>query len=156
MIKTASILTILLLVNTISYSQSTQQKAQLLVKNYLTNHAANGLNTNFKLSNIRVLTSSYTDTKQYKNYQHKIDSLKLEGRKIDAKIPKLKTEMELDQAKRDSKNLSNQLVTVSDQMIDFMTAYKSKPIGWTVKSISKNKTKTFYLDEALTKITSVK
>ncbi|MGI4729247.1 MAG: hypothetical protein ACRYGB_11800 [Janthinobacterium lividum] len=158
MIKTALLLFIFFLISVTSYSQSNQQKAQILVKNYIAGYTKLNTNTNVKLGNIVVLKSSYSDTKQYKNFQHKIDSLKLEGRKIDAKIPKMKTTEEIDQAKKDSKNLSNQLVTVSDKLIDFMTSYKSLPIGWIMKASypNKKKTKTFYLDKELTKVTSVK
>lgn len=157
MIKTVSLAAIFLLISAISYSQSNQEKAQTLVKNYIADHpAANS--TKVKLGQAQVLKSSYTDTKQYKRFQRTIDSLKLEGRKIDAKIPKLKTSAEIDQAKKDSKKLSDQLVAVSDQLIDFMTEYKSVQDGWTIKSFNPNKKKnhTYYLDKALTKVTLVK
>lgn len=158
MLKTVSLL-FCLLVSTLCYSQSNQEKAQILVTNYLENKFNSNSNSDLKFSAIEVSKSSYTDTKNYKNFQHKIDSLKLEGRKIDARIPKMKTDAEINQAKKDSKHLSNQLVATSDEMIDFMTEYKGIPVGWILKTSSQNKKgkkKIFYLNKDLTKITAVK
>lgn len=158
MIKTVLLLLICLSISVVSFSQSNQEKAQTLVQKYLADHSKYNSTTDPKFSNITVLKSSYADTKNYKNFQHKIDSLKLEGRKIDAKIPKLKTTLEIDQAKKDSKSLSNQLVATSDQLINFMTEYKGMQIGWTIKTTnpSTKKLRTFYIDRELTRVTAVR
>lgn len=137
------------------YAQSNQQKAQALVIKQLNKKSNFKSNQNIKFNTLEVLKSSFADTKQYKNYQHQIDSLKLEGRKIDARIPKMKTSAEINQAKKDSKRLSNQLVTVSDELIDFMTSYKGQQIGWMIKVATSTKNsskKTYYLNMELTKV----
>ncbi|RYY08160.1 MAG: hypothetical protein EOP43_00885 [Sphingobacteriaceae bacterium] len=158
MIKTVLPLLLYLLVPAISFSQSNQEKAQTLVKSYAKNHSESPASNALKFSSVQSLNSSYADTKTYKNYQHKIDSLKLEGRKIDARIVKMKTDAEINQAKKDSKNLSNQLVATSDAMIDFMTHFKSTPTGWQIKSNipGKRKSKIYFLNKQLTQVTSVK
>lgn len=158
MIKTASIL-FCLLFSTFSYAQTNQAKAEKLVNDYLKNTSKLKVDPNLKFSTINALKNSYSDTKTYKNFQHKIDSLKLEGRKIDARIPKMKTEAEINQSKKDSKQLSNQLVATSDQMIDFMTQYKTTQVGWTIKAFNQNGSKskrTFFLNKELTKVIQVK
>lgn len=158
MIKTVLFLLSCLVIPIVSFSQSNQEKAQLLVKIYVENHSGSHLNTTLKFSTIKSLGSSYVDTKTYKNYQHKIDSLKLEGRKIDARIVNMKTDAEINQAKKDSKHLSNQLVAISDDMIGFMTTYKSTPIGWqiNVNTPGKRKSKIYYLNKELTTVTLVR
>lgn len=136
------------------YVQSNQQKAQELASSYLSNKAGQ----NIKFSAVKVLRSSFAETRQYKILIQKIDSLKLEGRKIDARIPKMKTTAEISQAKKDSKSLSNQLVATSDQLLDFMTKYKGPQTGWIIKSVPANKNiarKTFYLNLELTKVDSL-
>ena len=140
-------------------AQSNQQKAQVLVVKYLNNKSNLKTSQNIKFSSLAVLRSSFADTKPYKNYQHQIDSLKSEGRKIDARIPKMKTTAEIDRAKKDSKQLSNQLVTVSDELIDFMTTYKGRQIGWMIKatlSTKNSRKKTFYLNQELSRVDSVR
>ncbi|MVN22013.1 hypothetical protein [Mucilaginibacter arboris] len=142
-----------------AHAQSNQQKAQGLIIKYLSSKSNLKSNANINFSPIEVLRSSFADTKQYKNLLHKIDTLKLEGRKIDARIPKLKTTAEINQSKKDSKNLSDQLVATSDQLIDFMTAYKGKPVGWMIKTTYRHNTlrkKRFYLNQELTKVDSVR
>jgi hypothetical protein len=57
-------------------AQGNQQKAQELVVKYL--HTSSGQNINF--NQLKALRSSYTDTKDYKKYLLKIDSLKQEGK----------------------------------------------------------------------------
>ena len=158
MIKTVPFLIIFLVTPFVSFSQADRQKAQLLVKNYIASHSKYGFNPHIKLSAPQVLKTSYVDTKTYKNYQHKIDSLKLEGRKIDARIVKMKTDAEINQAKKDSKHLSNQLVTTSDAMIDFMTSFKTAQTGWLIKAygFDKSKSRYYYLDKELTKVTLIK
>jgi hypothetical protein len=146
-------------VSSIAYSQTTQQKAQELVSSYMHSKLNLPANQNVKINPIEVLRSSYADTKSYKNYLHKIDSLKLEARKIDARFAKLKTTTEINQSKKDSKNLSNQLVAVSDEMINFMTAYKGSQVGWKVKTSYQNqpqKKNRFFLNLDLTKVDSVR
>lgn len=154
--KTPAILIVyLLLFSCCAYSQSNQQKAQELVSSYIS--LKSGQNINF--NPVQVSRSSYADTKQYKNFVHKVDSLEVVGRKIDARIPKLKTTAEINQSKKDSKNLSNQLVATSNQMIDFMTEYKGQQIGWIIKASYRTKKlvrKKFYLNMELTKVDSVK
>ncbi|MGI4021076.1 MAG: hypothetical protein ACRYFA_06190 [Janthinobacterium lividum] len=148
-----------LLVSSFAYSQSNQQKAQDLVSKYLSSKSNYKSSQILKFSPIEVLRSSYADTKQYKSYLHKVDSLKLEARKIDIRFAKLRTTAEIDQSKRDSKNLSNQLVATSDAMINFMTEYKGPQVGWILKPIYRNKTmrnKKFYLNLDLTKVDLVK
>ncbi len=141
-------------------AQSNQQKAVDLVTNYIKNKTNKSkYNPSFKFNPIQVLRSSFADTKQYKVYQHKIDSLKIAGRKIDARIAKMKTTAELDQAKKESYKLSHELVATSDQLIEFMTTYKGNQIGWMIKNVYRNKTvrnKTFYLNFELTKVDSVR
>ncbi|RYE31648.1 MAG: hypothetical protein EOP42_10320 [Sphingobacteriaceae bacterium] len=147
------------LVSVSAYSQSNQQKAQNLVTKYISSKYNLKSNQNLKFNPIEISRSSYADTKQYKNYVYKIDSLKLEARKIDARFAKLKTTAEINQSKKDSKNLSNQLVATSDVMIDFMTTYKGQQIGWLLKMVSGNKIiskKRFYLNMDLTEVSSVK
>ncbi len=158
MIKTVPLLLFCFIIPVAAFCQSDQEKAQMLVKTYLENHSNLHLRNNLKFSAITSLKSSYTDTKTYQNYQHKIDSLELEGRKIDARIVKMKTEAEINQAKKDSKHLSDQLATTSDAMIEFMTTFKSKPIGWQIKSAAygQRKNRTYNLNKELTKVTSVK
>ncbi len=146
-------------------AQSKQEKAQALVNQYLNKKENFTSRQNIKFNPIQVLGSSFSNTKQYKIFTHKIDSLKLEGRKIDARIPKMKTTAELNQAKKDSKYLSDQLVTTSDRMIEFMTEYKGTQTGWMIKSAYRTKTslgnlktvrKKIYLNLGLTKVDSVK
>lgn len=159
MIKTASALLLFTLFSAFSYSQTNQEKAEKLATEYLKNTFKLKVNSNLKFSTINTLKNSYSDTKTYKNFIRKIDSLKLEGRKIDARIPKMKTDAEINQSKKDSKQLSNQLVATSDQMIDYMTQYKTTQVGWIINvfnsNASKNK-KTFYLNKELTKVDRVK
>lgn len=158
MIKTVLLLLSYLIIPIVSFSQSNQEKAQLLVKTYVENHYNPHTNAALKFYAIKSLSSSYVDTKTYKNYQHKIDSLKLEGRKIDARIVNMKTDAEINQAKKDSKRLSNQLVAISDDMINFMTTFKSTPIGWQINTNTpgKRKSKVYYLNKELTKVTLVR
>lgn len=157
MIKIVPLLIFCLVIPFISFSQSKQEKAQALIKNYIADHSNLHINQTTKLSALESLNSSYADTRTYKNYQHKIDSLKLEGRKIDARIVKMKTDAEINQAKKDSKHLSNQLVATSDAMIDFMTTFKSIPSGWQIMARTQHKkSRIFYLDKELTKVTSVR
>jgi hypothetical protein len=137
------------------YAQTNQQKAQELVTNHFPNSSIQSIN----FGQLVALRSSYADTKIYKNYLRKIDSLKLEGRKIDARIPKLKTTSEINLAKKDSKSLSNQLVSTSNRLIDFMTEYKGQQTGWIMKTSYGNKTtrkKRYFLDQELTKVDSVR
>ncbi len=159
MIKTAFVLFFCLTFSIFSYAQTNQAKAEKLVNDYLNNMPKLMVTSNLKFSTVHALKNSYSDTKTYKNFQRKIDSLKLEGRKIDARIPKMKTDAEINQSKKDSKQLSNHLVATSDQMIDFMTQYKTTPIGWTIKAFNQNGSKskkTFFLNKELTKVIQVK
>jgi len=148
-----------LLIPPLAQAQSNQEKAQGLAVSYLAGKSNLKSNPNIKFNPIRVSRSSYADTKQYKNYLHKIDSLKIAGRRIDARIAKMKTTAELSQAKKDSNRLSHELVATSDALIDFMTGYKGNQNGWQVQSISQNRSrrkKTFYLNQELTKVDSVR
>lgn len=153
--KTLLLIILSILNSAVIYAQSDQEKAQQLVKNYLNRKNLKVKNISF--SSIQVLRSSFSNTKQYKNYQDKIDSLKLAGRRIDARIAKMKTTAELNQAKKDSNRLSHELVATSDELIDFMTAYKGNPVGWQIKAnVSKRSRKTFYFNQELTQIDSVR
>ncbi len=148
-----------LLIPPLAQAQSNQEKAQGLAVSYLAGKSNLKSNPNIKFNPIRVSRSSYADTKQYKNYLHKIDSLKIAGRRIDARIAKMKTTAELSQAKKDSNRLSHELVATSDALIDFMTGYKGNQNGWQIQSISQNRSrrkKTFYLNQELTKVDSVR
>lgn len=148
-----------LLIPPFAQAQSNQEKAQGLAVGYLAGKSNLKSNPNIKFNPIRVSRSSYADTKQYKNYLHKIDSLKIAGRRIDARIAKMKTTAELSQAKKDSNRLSHELVATSDALIDFMTGYKGNQNGWQIQSISQNRSrrkKTFYLNLELTKVDSVR
>lgn len=148
-----------LFVSLYAYSQSNQQKAQELVTKYFNSNSRFKSSQILKFNPIEVLRSSFENTKLYKNFAYKIDSLTIVGRKIDARIPKLKTTAEITQSKKDSKNLSNQLVATSDAMIDYMTEYKGPQIGWILKTVYHDKTirkKKFYLNQELTKVDSIK
>ena len=158
-IKTLTIVFVGLFIFKQAKPQDNQQKAQGLVFKYISNKPNLKSNQNINFSKIEVLRSSFVNAKQYKNLVHKIDSLKLLGRKIDARIPKLKTTAEINQAKKDSKHLSDQLVAGSNELIDFMAGYKGAQIGWFIKSNYPGKTekkKIFYLNRELTKVDSVK
>lgn len=155
--KSLSAIFFCLLVSNFARAQSNQEKAQELSGDYLTK--TSNFKSNLKFNAIQVLRGSFSDTKKYKILVYKIDSLKKEGRRIDARIARLKTAAELNQSKKDSKHLSNELVATSDQLIDFMTQYKGPQTGWTIKPVSRNKSsskKTFYLNLALTKVDSVR
>ncbi len=153
--KTLLLIILSILNSAVIYAQYDQEKAQQLVKNYLNRKSLKVKSTSF--SSIQVLRSSFSNTKQYKNYQDKIDSLKLAGRRIDARIAKMKTTAELNQAKKDSNRLSHELVATSDELIDFMTAYKGNPVGWQIKAnVSKRSRKTFYFNHELMQIDSVR
>jgi hypothetical protein len=154
-----SVILFCLCVSSAAYSQTNQQKAQDLVSSYVNSKLNKPFSQNLKFSQIEILRSSYADTKQYKQFVYKIDCLKTIGRKIDARIPKLKTAAEISQSKKDSKNLSNQLVAVSDEMINFMTAYKGPQVGWKIKTTNQNqlqKKNRFFLNLDLTKVDSVR
>lgn len=153
------IVVINLLASAQNFAQTNQQKAQDLVVSYLKNRSKLKSKQNIKFDRIEILRSSFTDTKPYKNYQHKIDSLKVAGRKIDARIAKMKTAAELNQAKKDSNWLSRELVATSDELIEFMTSYKGKPVGWQIRIANSSRLrskKNYYINQELTKIDSVK
>ncbi len=158
--KLLPIIVFYLLVSNSIQAQPNQQKAEGLVINYIKNKTnKSNFDPSLKFNPIQVLRSSFSETTQYKVYQHKIDSLKIAGRKIDAKIAMMKTTAELDQAKKESYKLSHELVATSDQLIEFMTTYKGNQIGWMIKNVYRNKTvrkKTFYLNFELTKVDSVR
>lgn len=160
MSKLIPILLLYLFISNPIQSQSNQQKAEDVVLNYVKNKTKRSrFNPSLKLNPIQVLRSPFSDTKQYKVYQHRIDSLKIAGRKIDARIAKMKTTSKLDQAKKESNKLSKELVATSEQLIEFMTSYKGPQIGWTIKPVkgTSNKIrKTFYLDKELIKVDSVR
>lgn len=161
--KTLPIIFFYIIGLTSARAQSNQEKAQELISNYL-GSKTNTLNTgtNIKFNPVKVLRSSFSDTKPYRNLTRKVDSLKIEGKRIDARIPKMKTTAELNQAKKDSKHLSDALVATSDELIDFMTSYKGQQTGWIIKPVKSIKInpakriKTFYLDKELTKVDSAK
>lgn len=142
-----------------NFAQTNQQKAQDLVVSYIKNRSKSKNNLKIKFNRIEILRSSFADTKQYKNYQQKIDSLKVAGRKIDARIAKMKTTAELNQAKKDSDRLSHELVSTSDKLIEFMTSYKGKPVGWQIRIANTKRLrvkKHYYINQELTKVDSVK
>lgn len=164
--KTGLTIFIYLIVLYSAQAQGNQEKAQELVRQYLDNKKKQvGSNPLIKFNSLVVLRSSFADTKTYKYKLYKVDSLKKEGRRIDARIARMKTTAELNQAKKDSYRLSSELTNTSNQLIDFMTSYKGTQTGWLIKSAYRNKNtqgtfhntrKTFYLNEALTKVDSVR
>lgn len=144
------------------YAQSQQAKAEDLVKKYLESKSKNKSNyQNLRFSKLAILRSSYEDTQTYKMLLYKVDSLKTEGKKIDAKIAKMKTAAELNKAKKDSYQLSHEMIIASNKLIDFMTEYKGSPKGWYISPIRNQKSnysiskKVFYLNQQLSKIDSV-
>ena len=154
------IVVFLLLFTLSAQAQTEQKKAEGLIGQYILNKTKNtSNNTSIKFSPVEVLRSAFEKTQLYKNLLHKVDSLKIEGKRIDARIAKMKTAAELNQAKKDSYRLSKELSVASDHLIDFITTYKGQQTGWMVKTIYRNKTvrkKTFYLNKELTKVDSVR
>ncbi|MEX8549413.1 MAG: hypothetical protein V5804_17565 [Mucilaginibacter sp.] len=147
-------------------AQTEQKKAEGLVEQYLLNKTKNTSNhTSIKFNPIKALRSAFESTTLYKNLLHKVDSLKIEGKRIDARIAKMKTTAELNQAKKDSYRLSKELSVASDHLIDFISTYKGQQTGWILKTRYPIKTKrgtyssiqkTFYLNKDLTLIDSAK
>ena len=166
-VKEAYCLFVFLLIFTVSsQAQTEQKKAEGLVGSYLFNQTKNTSNAaSFKFNPIKALRSPFENTKLYKNLLHKVDSLKIEGKRIDARIAKMKTTAALTQAKKDSYRLSKELTSASDNLIDYITTYKGQQIGWILKTRYpiKNKRgvysyiqKTFYLNKELTQVDSAR
>lgn len=147
-----------------AYSQSSQSKAETLIGKYFQGKYKKSYKPgDYKFSQLAVLRSSYDDTKPYQSLLHKVDSLKWEGKKIDAHIAKMKTTTELNAAKKDSHRLSQEMVATSDKLINYMTEYKGKPVGWrlTTTQVAQNRKrvrdgdkKVFFLNEQISKIDS--
>lgn len=160
-LKKASCLIVFLLIAILSVqAQTEQKKAEGLVRQYISNEIKNASNdASIKFNPIKALRSPFENTKLYKNMLHKVDSLKIEGKRIDARIAKMKTTSELNQAKKDSYRLSKELTSASDYLIDYITTYKGQQTGWVLKTVYRNKTvkkKNFYLNQELTKVDSVR
>ncbi len=166
-VKEAYYLFVFLLIFTVSVqAQTEQKKAEGLVGYYLFNKTKNPSNAaSFKFNPIKALRSPFENTKLYKNLLHKVDSLKIEGKRIDARIAKMKTTAELMQAKKDSYRLSKELTTASDDLIDYITTYKGQQTGWILKTcypiknkrgVYSSKQKTFYLNKELTQVDSAR
>ena len=166
-LKKAYCLIVFLLIFVLSVqAQTEQKKAEGLIGQYFLNKTKNtSNNTNIKFSEIKALRSPFENTKSYKDLMHKVDSLKIEGKRIDARIATMKTTAELNQAKKDSYRLSKELSISSDHLIDFISTYKGQQTGWILKTRYPIKTKrgtyssiqkTFYLNKDLTLIDSAK
>ena len=164
-IKRAYCLIVFLLVLVVSVqAQTEQKKAEGLVGQFILSKSKTN-DASIKFSQIKVLRSPFETTKLYKNLLHKVDSLKIEGKRIDARIAKMKTTSELTQAKKDSYRLSKELTSASDNLINYITTYKGQQTGWILKTRYpiKNKRgtyssiqKTFYLNKELTQVDSAR
>jgi hypothetical protein len=147
-------------------AQTNQVKAEQIVKQYLSRNLQSvAVSQNIKFHPIQVLRSSFEETDGYKDLLQKVDNLKIEGTRIDARIAKMKTKAELNKAEKDSEHLSKELIAASDKLVRFMTSYKGGQIGWLLKASnsvkSKNRnsgivTKTFFLNQELSHVDSAK